>query len=97
MMASGSGIDTTEIAETILEELILHDINQDLQIINNEEINPTESTNGHPVAEQCVKDMKNYINMQMQDIKNYFDRKFNKQAKQTEEIKSGIEFALTRN
>ena len=30
MMASGSGIDTTEIAKTILEELMLHDINQDL-------------------------------------------------------------------
>ena len=50
MMASGSGIDTTEIAQTILEELMLHATNQDLQ----EEINPTESTNGHPVAEQCV-------------------------------------------
>ena len=32
----------------------------------------------------------------MQDIKNYFDRKFNKQAKQTEEMKSGIEFALNK-
>ena len=38
MMASGSGIDTTEIAKTILEELMLHDINQDLQIINSEEM-----------------------------------------------------------
>ena len=38
MMASGSGIDTTEIAKTILEELMLHDINQDLQIVNSEEM-----------------------------------------------------------
>ena len=32
--------------------------------------------------------------MQMQDMKNYFDKKLNKQAKQTEEIKSGFESAL---
>ena len=51
--------------------------------------NPAESTNGHPVTEQYVKDIKNYIDMQMQDMKNYFDKKFNKQAKQTKEIKSG--------
>ena len=38
MMASESGIDTTEIAKTILEELMLHDINQDLQIVNSEEM-----------------------------------------------------------
>ena len=44
MMASGSGIDTTEIVKTILEELMLHDINQDLQIVKSEEIIPTEST-----------------------------------------------------
>ena len=30
----------------------------------------------------------------MQDMKNYFDKKFNKQAKQTEEMKSG--FALNK-
>ena len=42
MMASGSGTDTTEIAKTTLEELMLHNINQDLQIVNIEEINLTE-------------------------------------------------------
>ena len=42
MMASGSGIDSTEIAKTTLEELMLHNINQDLQIVNIEEINLTE-------------------------------------------------------
>ena len=46
-MASGNGIDTTEITKPILEKLILQDINQDLQIVNSEEINPTESTNEH--------------------------------------------------
>ena len=59
IMAGGRGIDTTEIVKTILEALMLHDINQDLQIINSEEINPTECTNGHPVAEQYVKDITN--------------------------------------
>ena len=34
MMASGRGIDTTKIAKTILQELMLHDINQDLQKVN---------------------------------------------------------------
>ena len=34
----------------ILKELVLHDINQDLHITNNEEINPARSTDGHPVA-----------------------------------------------
>ena len=62
-MASGRGIDTTEIAKTILE--LLHDINQDLQIVNSEEINPRESTNEHPVAAQYVKDIKNCIDVQM--------------------------------
>ena len=51
MMKSGRGIDITEIVKTILEKLMLLDINQDLQIVNIEEINPTECTNGHPVAE----------------------------------------------
>ena len=37
--------------------------------------NPIESTNGHPVAEQYVKDIKNYISMQKQDKKNYFHKK----------------------
>ena len=46
LMTSESGTDATEIAKTILEELMLHGINQDLQIVNSEEINPTESTNG---------------------------------------------------
>ena len=32
----------------------------------------------------------------MQDMKNYFDKKFNKQAKQTEEMKSGFESALNK-
>ena len=59
MMAGGRGIDTNEIVKTILEALMLHDINQDLQITNSEEINPAECTNGHPVAEQYVKDIKN--------------------------------------
>ena len=45
LMTSESGTDATEIAKTILEELMLHGINQDLQIVNSEEINPTESTN----------------------------------------------------
>ena len=70
MMASRSGIDITEISKTISEELMLHDINQYFQIVNSEEINPTENTNGHPVAEQYVKDIKNYLDMQMQDMKN---------------------------
>ena len=96
MMASGRGIYTTEITETILEELMLHYIKQDLQIVNSEEINLIESTSGHSAAEQCVKDMKNYINVQMESIKNYFDRKFNKQTKKTKEIKSGIGFALNK-
>ena len=39
------------IAKTILEEIILHNINRDLQIVNSEVINLTESTDGHPVAE----------------------------------------------
>ena len=47
----------------------MHDINQDLQILDSEEINPTESTNGQPVAEQYVKDIKNCINLQMQGMK----------------------------
>ena len=34
--------------------------------------------------------------MQMQDMKNYFDKKLNKQAKRTEEIKSGFESALIK-
>ena len=54
---------------------MLHKINRDLQIVNSEEINLTESTDGHPVAEQCVKDIKTYISMQMQDMKNYFEKK----------------------
>ena len=69
MMASGSGIDTTKIAKTTLEELMLHDIDQDLQIVNSEKINPIENTNGHPLAKLCVKDMKYYISMRMQDMK----------------------------
>ena len=36
-----------------------------------------------------VKYIKNYIGMQMQDMKNQFNKKFNKQAKQTEKMKSG--------
>ena len=36
-------------------------MNRDLQIVNSEEINLTESTNGHPAAEQCVEDIKTYI------------------------------------
>ena len=95
-MASGHGIDTTEIAKTILEELMLHDINQDLQIVNSEEINPRESTNEHPVAAQYVKDIKNYIDVQMQGMKNYFDKKCKKQTKQIEELKSGIQSALNK-
>ena len=94
MMASTIGIDTTEIAETILEELMLHEINQDLQVVKMEEINPTESTNGHPVAEQYLNDIKSYIDMRMQDMKNNFDKKFNEEAKETEEAKSGFESAL---
>ena len=39
----------------MLELLMLHDINEDLQIANSEKINPTESTNGHPEAETYVK------------------------------------------
>ena len=96
MMTSGRGIDTTEIEKTILEAIMLYDINQDLQIVNSEEINPTESTNRHPVAQQYIKDIKNYIYMQTQDMKNYFDKKFNKQAKETEEMKSGFESALDK-
>ena len=49
------------IAKPILEEILLRDINRDLQIVNSEEINLTESTNGHPAAEQCVEDIKTYI------------------------------------
>ena len=73
-LASGRGIDTTDIVKTILDELMLHDINQDLHIVNGEEINPTESTNGYPVADQYLKDIKNYINVQMQGMKNHFRR-----------------------
>ena len=83
MMTSGRGIDTTEIEKTILEAIILYDTNQDLQIVNSEEINPTESTNRHQVAQQYVKDIKNYIYMQTQDMKNYFERNLiSKQKKQ---------------
>ena len=32
----------------------------------------------------------------MQDMKNYLDKKFNKQAKQTEKMKSGFESALNK-
>lgn len=50
---------------------MLHDINQDLQIINREEINPTECTSGDPVAEQYAKDIKNYITVEiMQGMNN---------------------------
>ena len=93
---SECGIDTTEIAKTILEELMLHDINQDLQIVNSEEINPRESTSEHPVAAQYVKDIKNYIDVQIQGMKNYFDKKCQKQTKQIEELKSEIESALNK-
>ena len=34
--------------------------------------------------------------MQMQDMKNYFHNKFNKKAKQTEEMKSGFQSALNK-
>ena len=37
---------------------MLRDINQDLQIVNSEKINPRESTNEHAVAAQYVKDIK---------------------------------------
>ena len=50
---------------------LLHVINKDLQIVNSEEINATESTNGYPVAEQYVKDIKNFIDVQMQDMKSF--------------------------
>ena len=50
---------------------LLHVLNKDLQIVNSEEINATESTNGHRVAEQYVKDIKNYIDVQMQDMKSF--------------------------
>ena len=40
--------------------------------------------------------MKNYIDVQMQGMKNYFDKKCKKQAKQIEELKSGIESALNK-
>ena len=43
MMRAERKVDTTEIAKIILEELMLHDINQNLQIVNSEELNPTES------------------------------------------------------
>lgn len=65
IMTSGSGFVTSEIAKIISEELLsrhkLHDINQDLPIVNSEEINLTESTNGHPATEKCVEDIKTYI------------------------------------
>ena len=76
--------------------LMLHNVNQDFQLVNSEEINPTASTNGHPAVEQYVKDIKNYIDIQMQYMKHYFDKKIDKQAKQTEEMKSGIESALNK-
>ena len=95
-LASGRGIDTTDIVKTILDELMLHDINQDLHIVNGEEINPTESTNGYPVADQYLKDIKNYIDVQMQGMKNHFDKKFKKQAKQIEEMKSGFKSASNK-
>ena len=99
IMGSGPGIDATEIVKKISEELIsrhkLHDINQDLQILDSEEINPTESTNGQPVAEQYVKDIKNCINLQMQGMKYNFDKKIKKET-EYEQIKSGFESALEK-
>ena len=62
IMTSGSGFVTSEIAKIISEELFsrhkLHDINQDLPIVNSEEINLTESTDGQAVPERYVKDTK---------------------------------------
>ena len=62
IMTSGSGFVTSEIAKIISEELLsrhkLHDINQDLPIVNSEEINLTESTDGQAVPERYVKDTK---------------------------------------
>ena len=56
IMTSGSGFVTSEIAKIISEELLLrhklHDINQDLPIVNSEEINLTESTDGQAVPER---------------------------------------------
>ena len=75
---------------------MLRDINQDLQIVNSEKINPRESTNEHAVAAQYVKDIKNYIDVQMRGMKNYFDKKCKKQTKQIEELKSGTESALNK-
>ena len=73
----------------------MHDINQDLQILDSEEINPTETTNGQPVAEQYVKDIKNCINLQMQGMKYNFDKKIKKET-EYEQIKSGFESALEK-
>ena len=82
----------------ILEELVLHDINQDLQTTNNEEINPARSTDGHPVAQTFVKDIENSTEVQMRGIKSYFDKRnvIEEIAKQIEEMKSGFESALNK-
>ena len=69
---------------------MLHDINQDLQIVNSEEINPRESTNEHPVAAQYVKEMYKC------KVGEITDKKCKKQTKQIEDLKSGNESALNK-
>lgn len=51
---------------------MLYDISKDLQIVISEDIKPTEISGGYPVTEKYVKEITNYINEEVQGIKNHF-------------------------